>query len=959
MFRKKSLIVIVILLISIIFTIINCGRKGTLNPNSEPQIVISEYSGIARPDTVENDTAMYHDIGGLITDPNLYDSIFCQKIYWDAWDADGTVEGYAYRIGTWDSTANNWVYDKAYGIRIDTTIETTSENYGWVLHEQPNGEFGIWTPPDERFAQATIYFPSTDTSDFRKNFGKFDVKCKDNYNEESEIATRYFVTYSEIPETFISTSQGNIDSCRVGTAIKFKFYVNDNDPFGYGSEAAYYKYRIVNVERVGAREDTLGKGHPGYEFSIGNEILDSTDWFSSRDSTKTDEVFLHLDANDINELTQIQVKAVDKAGIEDPDYAKMTFFVRDYFTPMTAPFADNPLSKELDILPEIFVLGEYHYLTYLSVDKDIPKKIVGGKYHYSTQFYYNKDDTLTAVWSDDIEIHLKWEYLGEYIYDSETHSRGYKGFTYFYDASLTPSYIQYYCDVEYMEIQLDGGVTGIPPIGAKITDAATGEDWIRIPIYEDQVCKLYNAPSSINLSPGKHIFRVRAVDSQGAADPNPIELVFILFEMGDKNNILLIDETVDDTFSPEDSVDVFFNKLTDGVNSVIVFDLEDDNFTTISLKNQTGAGHRKAPSFALSDIINYKLIIWHYNKISASYYNNCKLRNHYNLLKIYMNTGGNLLFTGCNSLREDTNENVPFLYEYCGFTEDNDVMNKSMPEEPQTYFCAAKPIEEDYNELHIKQNLLKLYTTSSMLISKNRPFNDWVNGEPEYWTKSNTFFPIIDTLESQEKQLVIYDTLGQSYYYQNCSTLTHFHNREFKLGYKSKQEQGGNQYKLEVWNLSDSTLIEQFIENNTSGWVNRIHLIEIPVLADSVQIRLYTPEIAGYRTYWDNVYIWLYSFSYDYPEYFKKGSTVSYCGGIGYVSFFSLQNMATPIFSAVVVDSLYADNYNGVVASKYTKEEGETGTAYILGFPLYYIHLDNAKQFIHKVFDEVGISYQE
>jgi len=44
---------------------------------------------------------------------------------------------------------------------------------------------------------------------------------------------------------------------------------------------------------------------------------------------------------------------------------------------------------------------------------------------------------------------------------------------------------------------------------------------------------------------------------------------------------------------------------------------------------------------------------------------------------------------------------------------------------------------------------------------------------------------------------------------------------------------------------------------------------------------------------------------------------------------------------------------NGYVGSKYTKEPGTTGTAYILGFPLYYINIDDAKLFMNEVIDEI------
>ncbi|MCK4339903.1 MAG: hypothetical protein KAW87_07965, partial [Candidatus Cloacimonetes bacterium] len=378
MLRKKYFLIISILIISVMITIISCGRKGTLNPNTAPFVEISKYSGIAKTDTLMTDSVMFSllqtNVDSFI-DPAIYDSIFYQIIYWNAWDVDGSIKGYAYRIGTWDSTATEtpWKYDKAYGITVNED--------GWVLHKQPNGEFDIWTPPDERYAKAIVYFPSTDTTDFKKNFGKFEVKCKDDRNDESEVSIKYFITYSEVPLTRASTSQGNIDSCRVGTAILFEFQVDDADPYGYGKEAAYYKYRLVYYEKTDVADSMTVEWDE-------NVVWDSTEWYSTAEYDEHDKVLLManypdgipdnkpiLRVNELNKVTQIQVRAVDKAGIEDPDYASMSFFVRGHFTPETRPFMSSwELGEDpsMDILPHIYVLGEYFWLPYAPAAEVLP-----------------------------------------------------------------------------------------------------------------------------------------------------------------------------------------------------------------------------------------------------------------------------------------------------------------------------------------------------------------------------------------------------------------------------------------------------------------------------------------------------------------------------------------------------------------------------------------------------------
>jgi len=91
-----------------------------------------------------------------------------------------------------------------------------------------------------------------------------------------------------------------------------------------------------------------------------------------------------------------------------------------------------------------------------------------------------------------------------------------------------------------MDIQLDGNADGLPPVGTVITDNVTEEEWMRLPIYEEQTCKLFG------LSFGEHTFRVRSVDFQGAVDPTPAELLFYLHEPileDEKEGLLFVDDT--------------------------------------------------------------------------------------------------------------------------------------------------------------------------------------------------------------------------------------------------------------------------------------------------------------------------------------------------------------------------------------------------------------------------------
>ncbi len=84
---------------------------------------------------------------------------------------------------------------------------------------------------------------------------------------------------------------------------------------------------------------------------------------------------------------------------------------------------------------------------------------------------------------------------------SPHHLRFYAGHPYFYDENID-EYVRYYCDIEFMDVQLDGGTSSLPPIGSVIIDSLSGEEWMRVPITQDQLCML------TNLSIGEHTFKV-------------------------------------------------------------------------------------------------------------------------------------------------------------------------------------------------------------------------------------------------------------------------------------------------------------------------------------------------------------------------------------------------------------------------------------------------------------------
>ncbi len=83
-----------------------------------------------------------------------------------------------------------------------------------------------------------------------------------------------------------------------------------------------------------------------------------------------------------------------------------------------------------------------------------------------------------------------------------------------------------------------------------------------------------------------------------------------------------------------------------------------------------------------------------------------------------------------------------------------------------------------------------------------------------------------------------------------------------------------------------------------------------------------------------------------------KNALTSYIGKIGSITILDIDE-ATPIYNFNTDNP----NYQGCVASKYTTtiDANTTATTYILGFPLYYIEIEQAKQFIEQVLTELNI----
>ena len=79
---KFKYVVFIALLLVFALMISACGRKGEPSFNEWPTIRITSYSGVEEPSLIDS----------------LNPIAFQQQIYWEANDADGTVDKYAFRV---------------------------------------------------------------------------------------------------------------------------------------------------------------------------------------------------------------------------------------------------------------------------------------------------------------------------------------------------------------------------------------------------------------------------------------------------------------------------------------------------------------------------------------------------------------------------------------------------------------------------------------------------------------------------------------------------------------------------------------------------------------------------------------------------------------------------------------------------------------------------------------------
>ncbi|HPY96091.1 MAG TPA: hypothetical protein PL063_02630 [Candidatus Cloacimonadota bacterium] len=519
MFKKYAVFTIAASLLITMALITTACDSGKLKTNVPPQIFITSYAGEEAVDTAETEPAI----------------LFQQTIYWNAYDSDGSVVGYAYRVLNKDGvpivTPGNDSID-VNGVYTPAVLKAVDSKHGWVFRT-PTGI----TDPDKRTiwtdrVSAVINFPANVDGDSAQVVSRFDVVAIDNRGDISNIATKYIQAQSFKPVAFASTSKGTFEKevggvlvpSEVGQGFKLVFSMNDNDPY-VGSVPWYFEYQLSRYPL--ANPDDID-----VDTTLVSPVWESA-WLSTKNEQSVNEKILTATSNpplvsnfnaDFTQketITVLRVRAIDLAGIKS-DTKAYKFFVNGKYFPQSLlyhkkcyvlsdnHYVENQDDSGTEVVPFIQTPSGYKIARpfYLEpVDNE-----VDGVLQTPTKF---KPTAICNSTNGKTKIWLRWGYRGEF----EGNDPDNKKVSVPRDSTGAAG-VDYQTEISYYLIQLDGTRYQFGPLKDDATQAAMGNfdpHWLKVPAGHDISQKINVG----DLEPGKHVFKIKVEDLQGKQDPTP------------------------------------------------------------------------------------------------------------------------------------------------------------------------------------------------------------------------------------------------------------------------------------------------------------------------------------------------------------------------------------------------------------------------------------------------------
>jgi hypothetical protein len=646
--NRKKLVVSTISLLIVIIIFSACGRKGTPFPNVDPFIEITSFAGADSTEAIDE------------TNPDVYQ----QRIFWNAYDTDGVVRKYAYRVLDIN------------GDPIQTADHEVIDADGWIYHYMdgavisedmaPGDNAEIWTND----AYALINFPAADEDGVNEVLTSiFEVKCIDDRGGESIPARKWISSESEVPRVQILSTKGVIDGQIVGTGLTFAFdlaYLSEHD---YPVSDYPYYFRFM-LKKIGTDDDSTQPD--GYGVDPDNP--DDEGWQSTKGTddpkhftvtnvqTGNFQTFPSIFPNSetLADSTRLYVIGYNLAGVAT-EIDSVTFQVKEGLNPGSIIYNGYDfINDEMNgAYNTIVAYGDNHFTT-LEDDygTDIPDFNTSEGVKIATPFWVNKDGEFSCLGSNNLRIFMHWGWHGEFgkalqggNTDINDKPRGESRIGQVVDEDTdTP----YFSEVVFFDLRLDGKpyyYAPYPPTPENVVEDTDGTEWLRVPyshdiaqrttITRDQI--LHNNDSFYGL----HTFEVRVVDLQMEGDPSPAVMNFRIVERvprQQKSGILIIDDDVNHpVFAPDDVIDQFYTDVFDGSGEIVdVLDREE-------VKNSVFIPelHFQRDAFSATDLEPYKFIVYHSDFIGLGVSN---IAAEYEVLELYMRGGGNLLVSGGNNL---------------------------------------------------------------------------------------------------------------------------------------------------------------------------------------------------------------------------------------------------------------------------------------------------------------------
>ncbi|MCK4654333.1 MAG: hypothetical protein KAU01_07805 [Candidatus Cloacimonetes bacterium] len=559
----------------------------------------------------------------VINENNMQEYTYTQGITWKALIEDEPL--FAYRITTSDGELPE-------GFSIDPD--------GWVYQNEPEEESTIWTDETE----LEISFNSINGV-LKHIITEFEVKFLLD-TQESEIVSASFFDFREIG-TVLTTTGGDCNGHTTGTGLTFLISEKILDIFVDGLYADHFMYRLNIISE------------------IDSTLISEGEWFNTINCEDIRRVELNgyttppLVPNEDGELTQFETYIVTRSGFADEDNpAIANFKVQEGFYPNTVIY--NGLEQNgVNTGNDTWALGENHFITYIEPCLSImlPYVVTEEGYHFATAFWIDKNGDYVLIGSEDLQIYLHLGWVGEYAYNNPFHDV----INYVID-ELTGQ--PYFSEIIYFDLRLDGEsfeYSSLPASEYNITDN-NGTEWLRVPIEHE----IAQHTTLTGLSYGEHTFTARAVDLQLAVDETPAEFTFMVFEpipSDEKEGIIILDDTPDHSmFSPEVLIDeLYLEFLSDYYGPIECLD-RNELQNTVWIPTL----HFSKDVFSPTDIQSYELVIYHSDSPTLD----SKFALEYDVINIYLNQGGNLVFSGGVNLmfvqNDCCNFNFPLLEKYFG-----------------------------------------------------------------------------------------------------------------------------------------------------------------------------------------------------------------------------------------------------------------------------------------------------